>query len=172
VINKSLSKIAELRTKVRLTQLELADHMGVSEVTIGNWERGRSGDLEIERVARLAATLECTMHDLLTKNISELRHSAGLSQRELAMAVGAREGTIIAWEKKHTLEKKIEKVARLCLALGCETPDELLSEPPKKPKGSSNLRLSSQDLVKRFSKINSQTPGLVDLSNSEEQRAT
>lgn len=152
------SRIAELRKRADLTQFELAERVGVTEQTIGNWERDRTGDIGIERVALLTVVLQCTMHDLLTKNIGDLRRQAGKTQLELARAVKAREGTIAAWENKGTLQEKIEQVARLCDALGCSSPDELLGEPPKRTQKASSSRLSTEDLIRRFEKRRSTTP--------------
>jgi len=59
-------KIASLREAKQLTQLELAQIVGVTETTIANWEKGRSGTEWIDRLIRLCAALECTPEDLLT----------------------------------------------------------------------------------------------------------
>lgn len=59
-------KIAELRASKGLTQLELAQRVGVTETTIANWERGRSGVEWLDRLIRLCATLECGPEDLLS----------------------------------------------------------------------------------------------------------
>ncbi|MBE9137642.1 helix-turn-helix transcriptional regulator [Nodosilinea sp. LEGE 07088] len=59
------SKIEALRKSKKLTQLELAQQVGVTETTIANWEKGRSGIEWIDRLIRLCAALECTPEDLL-----------------------------------------------------------------------------------------------------------
>jgi transcriptional regulator with XRE-family HTH domain len=59
-------KIASLREANQLTQLELAQIVGVTETTIANWEKGRSGTEWIDRLIRLCAALKCTPEDLLT----------------------------------------------------------------------------------------------------------
>lgn len=58
-------RIANLREEKQLTQLELANQVGVTETTIANWERGRSGVEWLDRLIRLCAALECTPEDLL-----------------------------------------------------------------------------------------------------------
>lgn len=59
-------KIASLREAKQLTQLELAQIVGVTETTIANWEKGRSGTEWMDRLIRLCAALECDLEDLLT----------------------------------------------------------------------------------------------------------
>jgi|GEM_PF-1731740 len=59
-------RIAELREDKQLTQLELAQQVGVTETTIANWERGRSGIEWIDRLIHLCAALECSPEDLLS----------------------------------------------------------------------------------------------------------
>ncbi|MBD2425415.1 helix-turn-helix transcriptional regulator [Phormidium sp. FACHB-1136] len=59
-------RIASLREGKQLTQLELAQQVGVTETTIANWEKGRSGVEWLDRLIRLCAALECTPEDLLS----------------------------------------------------------------------------------------------------------
>lgn len=67
-----MSKVAELRkrvvnpkTKKEMTQLELAQAVGVTESTISNWEKGRNALVWFERVAKLCKTLNCAPDDLI-----------------------------------------------------------------------------------------------------------
>jgi putative transcriptional regulator len=60
-----VSKIAELREKVGLTQRELALKVGVTETTIRNYEKGRSVLEWIERVIRLCEALDCEPEQLI-----------------------------------------------------------------------------------------------------------
>lgn len=60
-----MSKIAELREAVGLTQRELADLVGVTDTTIRNYEKGRSALEWIERVIRLCEALQCEPKDLI-----------------------------------------------------------------------------------------------------------
>jgi transcriptional regulator with XRE-family HTH domain len=62
-----ISNIAELREKAGLTQRELSSILGVTETTIANWERGRSGLDWIERLIKLCRTLNCDLEDLVTE---------------------------------------------------------------------------------------------------------
>jgi DNA-binding Xre family transcriptional regulator len=58
-------KIAELRAKAGLTQLELAIAMGVDPSSIRNIEKGRAGIDQIVRIIKLCRALECNVEDLL-----------------------------------------------------------------------------------------------------------
>jgi len=62
---KVVSRIALLREKVGLTQLELSRLLGVTETTIQNWERSRAGIEQIERVIKLCEFLECEPEELI-----------------------------------------------------------------------------------------------------------
>jgi transcriptional regulator with XRE-family HTH domain len=58
-------KIAELRQKAGLTQLELSRRAGVTENTVQNWESGRLGIVQIERVLGFCQALNCKVGDLI-----------------------------------------------------------------------------------------------------------
>lgn len=62
---KAVSRIAELREQTDLTQKELADLLGLTENTIANWEKGRSGLDWIERVIKLCKIFQCTPEQLI-----------------------------------------------------------------------------------------------------------
>ncbi len=57
-------KIKELRLKNNLTQMNLADAMGVSYQAVSNWERGNSMP-DIGKLAELSEVLHCTIDELL-----------------------------------------------------------------------------------------------------------
>ncbi len=59
------SNIAVLRENMGLTQREVAQSLGVTETTIANWERGRSGLDWIDRLIRLCQILDCELEDLI-----------------------------------------------------------------------------------------------------------
>jgi transcriptional regulator with XRE-family HTH domain len=61
----SVSRIAELREQVGLTQKELSNLVGVTENTIANWEKGRSGIDWIEKLIRLCKALNCDLKSLI-----------------------------------------------------------------------------------------------------------
>jgi transcriptional regulator with XRE-family HTH domain len=62
-----ISNIAQLREQAGLTQRELSLLLGVTETTIANWERGRSGLDWIERLIKLCKALDCNLEDLITE---------------------------------------------------------------------------------------------------------
>jgi DNA-binding Xre family transcriptional regulator len=57
--------ITALRTKAGLTQLELANAIGVDPSSIRNIEKGRAGIDQIVRIIKLCRALECSVEDLL-----------------------------------------------------------------------------------------------------------
>ena len=57
--------IKALRRLQNLKQTELAEIVGVSEVTIRNWETGRTGTDLIVQIARLCRALDCQVEDLV-----------------------------------------------------------------------------------------------------------
>ncbi|MBE9050201.1 helix-turn-helix transcriptional regulator [Nostocales cyanobacterium LEGE 11386] len=63
--NKPKPRIALLREKAGLTQLELSRLVGVTESTIQNWESGRTGTDHIERIIRFCKALNCQVEDLI-----------------------------------------------------------------------------------------------------------
>ncbi|HIK06466.1 MAG TPA: helix-turn-helix transcriptional regulator [Trichormus sp. M33_DOE_039] len=62
---KPKPRIALLREKAGLTQLELSRLVGVTESTIQNWESGRTGTDHIERIIRFCKALNCRVEDLI-----------------------------------------------------------------------------------------------------------
>lgn len=62
-------QLAYLREKAGLTQLELSRIVGVTETTIANWERGRSGMDWFERIIRLCKALNCQVQDLVQEAV-------------------------------------------------------------------------------------------------------
>jgi len=66
-----ISNIGQLREQTGLTQRELALMLGVTETTIANWERGRSGLDWIDRISKLCKALNCNLEDLITKEPDE-----------------------------------------------------------------------------------------------------
>jgi transcriptional regulator with XRE-family HTH domain len=65
VKRKAKPKIAMLRERAGLTQLELSRLVGVTESTIQNWESGRTGADHIERIVKFCKALNCQVEDLI-----------------------------------------------------------------------------------------------------------
>ncbi|MGK7910198.1 MAG: helix-turn-helix domain-containing protein [Synechococcus sp.] len=61
-----MSRIGELRKEANLTQRELAEAVGVTEVSIRNWEQGKAGLDWIVKVHRLTEALGCAVSDLFS----------------------------------------------------------------------------------------------------------
>ncbi len=61
----AVTKIAELRKRVGLTQSQLAARLGVDISTIRNLERNRTGVDQIERFIRLCDVLKCSPVELV-----------------------------------------------------------------------------------------------------------
>jgi transcriptional regulator with XRE-family HTH domain len=59
-----VSRVAELRKKLPITQRQLAERVGVTETTVRNWENNRSGVEWFERIAKLCEALNCSPNDL------------------------------------------------------------------------------------------------------------
>jgi transcriptional regulator with XRE-family HTH domain len=64
------TKIRHLREKKRLSQEELAHLVGVSQVTIGNWEQGKS--IKHEYIKRLADALGAQTDYLLEEKANAM----------------------------------------------------------------------------------------------------
>lgn len=58
-------KIANLRKEKNITQMEVADVMGVSYQAVSNWERGNSMP-DISKLPELAELLDCSIDELLS----------------------------------------------------------------------------------------------------------
>ncbi len=71
VKQKVKPRIASLREKAGITQLELSRLVGVTESTIQNWESGRTGTDQIERIIKFCKALNCQIEDLI-EYVSEL----------------------------------------------------------------------------------------------------
>jgi transcriptional regulator with XRE-family HTH domain len=95
VKHKPKPRIALLREKAGLTQLELSRLVGVTESTIQNWESGRTGTDHIERIIRFCKALNCQVEDLIEymresseepvatpSPLSEIHHLLGTEEPE------------------------------------------------------------------------------------------
>lgn len=85
------SRIAILRQQAKLTQLELSQMVGVTETTIANWEKGRSGLEWFERLIRLCWALSCSADDLIEyvpQSSAKGVEAEGLSFAEIRKLMG------------------------------------------------------------------------------------
>lgn len=58
------SNISQLRKRANMTQMELADKMGISFQAVSNWERGQTCP-DISKLGELSGILGCTIDELL-----------------------------------------------------------------------------------------------------------
>jgi putative transcriptional regulator len=70
------------------------------------------------------------MGEIYVSKIAELRKKAGMTQRQLADAVGVDPSTIRNWERNRAFIETLAKVSRLCEVLDCETSDLYRTEDP------------------------------------------
>lgn len=62
---KPVPRLAQLREQAGLTQLDVSQLLGVTENTVANWEKGRSGIEWIERIVKLCKLFGCNAEDLI-----------------------------------------------------------------------------------------------------------
>jgi transcriptional regulator with XRE-family HTH domain len=86
------TRIAELRKSQGLTQLDLANRIQVTETTIANWEKGRSGVEWILKVAALCKILDCQPEDLISspEGGAALQNQPSMSLEEIQDVLGTR----------------------------------------------------------------------------------
>lgn len=66
--NKTLGKmIAELRKKQNMTQLQLADQMGVTDKAVSKWERDVACP-DVNTLGKLAEVLQVSVNELMQSN--------------------------------------------------------------------------------------------------------
>lgn len=80
---KTGKKIATLRKEKNMTQMELADEMGVSYQAVSNWERGNSMP-DIGKLPQLALVLGCSIDEILgeSKETKLVEHLIQGTERE------------------------------------------------------------------------------------------
>ena len=61
-----MNRIRAIRVERNLSQKELAEKTGLSQVNVSRYEKGQR-KLEIQTAARIAEALGCTVDELITK---------------------------------------------------------------------------------------------------------
>lgn len=74
-MHRTGAAIAKLRREHNMTQMQLADEMGVSFQAVSNWERGQSMP-DISKLPELAALLDTTIDHLLGRKLPILEAAA------------------------------------------------------------------------------------------------
>lgn len=59
-----MEKLKEVRKKAGLTQVELAEKVGCSQVCVARWEKG-TNDPSLKMAKALAEALKCKIDDIL-----------------------------------------------------------------------------------------------------------
>lgn len=65
-----MNRIKEMRTKRGMTQVQLANALGVNEVTIVRYETGGRKP-KLEQLKKIASVLDCSFLDLIDDNTIE-----------------------------------------------------------------------------------------------------
>jgi DNA-binding XRE family transcriptional regulator len=132
-----VSNLAVHRQRVGMTQRELAIALDMTEVTVQNWERGRVGAMQIQRVVGLCGLLDCPVEALVTQSegvwtsqIKSLRKARGLKQRQLALALEVTERTIKSWEKGDAGIDVMVKLIELCRLFDCRVEALIMAVKP------------------------------------------
>jgi transcriptional regulator with XRE-family HTH domain len=109
------------RLDLGLFQSEVADTLGVTESTISSWETGRTST-QLRFIPRIIIflgydPLDDLPHDTLGERIVATRQRLGMTQKELARALGVDPTTVGRWERgtgkpSKGLEERVEGFLR------------------------------------------------------------
>ncbi|MFO7900016.1 MAG: helix-turn-helix domain-containing protein [Planctomycetota bacterium] len=96
--------IAEMRAELGMSRSEFARFLGVSDATIGNWER-KSGPLNLQtRTFRVLAAARDALPkapDPFTgREVAELRTRFGMSKAQFARLLGVSDASVGNWERR------------------------------------------------------------------------
>ena len=127
-----MNGIREMRIKCGMTQKELGLEIGANEKLVSAWEHGK-GIPPAKKMLEMARLFGCTVYDLneglgvrctyLTQ-LGALRREKGLTQRDVAEALGVNFCTVSNWE---TCKARIGKpnLSRLANLYGVQ-PEDIL----------------------------------------------
>jgi transcriptional regulator with XRE-family HTH domain len=102
-------KIRQIRDLKKMSQEELANKIGVSQVTIGKWEQGTS--IKHEYLKKLSETLEVPIDYLLEeKQININPHIENSTNNYVAFEISVKTPNEVFDKLYQMLEKLIEKV--------------------------------------------------------------
>ena len=102
-----------------IRQIDIAEHMGVSQASVSNWVKGNNS-IDIEKLAELCGYLGVTLdqiyglkpiktddtiteeqksiREILAKKLKECRANAGYTEKEVAKAIRKSDKIVSAWE--------------------------------------------------------------------------
>lgn len=111
-------RLKQARLNKGLTIKQLAESVGMSEVTLGRWEKNL-GEIEnhpgkVKEICRLLDIGVDYLFDELKGDsfpavLKKARFEMGLSRKELARTLGVDKGTVLRWERGEKVVKYEEK---------------------------------------------------------------
>lgn len=108
-------RIAELRKQNNMTQLALADAMGISFQAVSNWERGNSMP-DISKLPELAELLGTTVDALIGQGNPLILRAAAGERIDLRGADGEQLAELALLSRPHEVETYAQEVAPNALA--------------------------------------------------------
>ena len=109
--NTVAKNIKNARTKKNMTQMNLADEMGVSYQAVSNWERGNSMP-DISKLPELCKILDISFDELVGEKNPETEITKRLMENEnaeVSLEEMAQVGQLVAPEK---IEEKVDETMR------------------------------------------------------------
>ena len=109
--NKVAKNIKNARTKKNMTQMNLADEMGVSYQAVSNWERGNSMP-DISKLPELCKILDISFDELVGETTPETEITKRLMENEdaeVTLEEMAQVGQLVAPEK---MEEKVNETIK------------------------------------------------------------
>lgn len=111
--------IARARIDKGMTQAQLAEAIGTDQRKVSEWERGVF-DVPVSMLVRLSKVLGLPVESMLSEmpvkdsSIAAARKAKGLTQVELARAIGVSQGLISTYEKgAHVPEKTLVRIVEV-----------------------------------------------------------
>jgi transcriptional regulator with XRE-family HTH domain len=125
--------LQEARIRAGLSQVELAEKVGVTQPTISNWERGGTPSQEQERVLRTVIDLGSSVNGVVDASplaawLSKARSTKGWSIPELAHKAGLTPPAVYRIESGVTRNLRDATRKKLENALGSAVPDDTAKE--------------------------------------------
>ncbi len=131
---KVAQRIREARNAQNMTQMALADEMGVSYQAVSNWERGNSMP-DISKLEQLCNVLHITVYELLgtddpqTKTVSKILDKEEMPELEELAEIASMVNPAVIKEAAETAKKRRinwDTIVQMAPFLDQQTLDELL----------------------------------------------